>query len=44
MNVCDFSEEKFLMKQAGALLCQAQRKLGLAKPALHSKKLVWSFI
>ena len=30
--------------QAGAELCQAQEKLGLAKPALPSKKLRWSYI
>ena len=32
------------VKQAGAELCQAQKKLGIAKPALPSKKLRWSSI
>ena len=32
------------IKQAGAELSQAQEKLGLAKPALPSKKLRWSSI
>ena len=31
-------------KQAEAELCQAQEKLGLAKPALPSKNLRWSSI
>ena len=31
-------------EQAGAELCQAQERLGLAKPALLSKKLWLSYI
>jgi hypothetical protein len=38
------TKEENKIKQAGAELCQAQEKLGLAKPALPSKKLWLSFI
>ena len=32
------------LAKAGAELCEAQKKQGLAKPALPSKKLRWSSI